>query len=98
VSVTVPRSPSSSPSLSGSPPTSSRSRRSWPTCLGCFLPLWVWVTWRMSDSDAIRRLSTEELIALSARSKRDADALLSNLRMMTAELRLRLDEAKDRDD
>jgi hypothetical protein len=60
--------------------------------------LWVWVTWRMSDPDAIRRLSTEELIALSARSKRDADALLSNLRMMTAELRLRLDEAKDRDD
>jgi hypothetical protein len=52
----------------------------------------------MSDHDAIRRLSTDELIALSARSKRDADALLSNLRMMTAELRLRLDEAKDRDD
>jgi hypothetical protein len=52
----------------------------------------------MSDHDAIRRLSTDELIELSARSKRDADALLSNLRMMTAELRLRLDEAKDRDD
>lgn len=98
MSVTVPRSPSSSPSRSGSPPTSSRSRRNWPTYLLSWLPLWVWVTWHMSDHDAIRRLSTDELIELSARSKRDADALLSNLRMMTAELRLRLDEAKDRDD